>query len=155
MDFNRSGVPLLEIVTEPDIQSAEEAEAYCRKLRAILQYLGVNSGDMSKGVLRVEANISVRPVGSSEFRNRTEVKNLNSIRNMFRATEYEIERQIEVWESGGSVVQETRGWDEQKQKTFSQRSKESAANCMPYSLQCVPYLGNRGYSLVPLSCRKY
>ncbi len=126
VDFNRSGVPLLEIVTEPDIQSAEEAEAYCRKLRAILQYLGVNSGDMSKGVLRVEANISVRPVGSNEFRNRTEVKNLNSIRNMFRATEYEIERQIEVWESGGSVVQETRGWDEQKQKTFSQRSKESA-----------------------------
>lgn len=126
VDFNRSGVPLLEIVTEPDIQSAEEAEAYCRKLRAILQYLGVNSGDMSKGVLRVEANISVRPVGSSEFRNRTEVKNLNSIRNMFRATEYEIERQIQVWESGGSVVQETRGWDEQKQKTFSQRSKESA-----------------------------
>ncbi|MBI5930018.1 MAG: Asp-tRNA(Asn)/Glu-tRNA(Gln) amidotransferase subunit GatB [Chloroflexi bacterium] len=126
VDFNRSSVPLLEIVTEPDIHSAEEAEAYCRKLRAILQYLGVNSGDMSKGVLRVEANISVRPVGSSEFRNRTEVKNLNSIRNMFRATEYEIQRQIEVWESGGSVVQETRGWDEQKQKTFSQRSKESA-----------------------------
>ncbi len=126
VDFNRSGVPLLEIVTEPDIRNAEEAEAYCRKLRAILQYLGVNSGDMSKGVLRVEANISVRPVGSNEFRNRTEVKNLNSIRNMFRATEYEIERQIQVWESGGSVVQETRGWDEQKQKTFSQRSKESA-----------------------------
>lgn len=126
VDFNRSSVPLLEIVTEPDIKSAEEAEAYCRKLRAILQYLGVNSGDMSKGVLRVEANISVRPAGSDEFRNRTEVKNLNSIRNMFRATEYEIERQIQVWESGGVVVQETRGWDEPKQKTFSQRSKESA-----------------------------
>jgi aspartyl-tRNA(Asn)/glutamyl-tRNA(Gln) amidotransferase subunit B len=126
VDFNRSGVPLLEIVTEPDIRNADEAEAYARKLRAILQYLGVNSGDMSKGVLRMEANISVRPVGSSEFRTRTEVKNMNSIRNMYRAIAYEIQRQIEVWESGGAVIQETRGWDDQRQKTVSQRSKESA-----------------------------
>jgi aspartyl-tRNA(Asn)/glutamyl-tRNA(Gln) amidotransferase subunit B len=126
VDFNRSGIPLLEIVTEPDIRSAEEAEAFGRKLRSILQYLGVNSGDMSKGVLRMEPNISVRPVGSDELRTRTEVKNLNSIRNMARASAIEIERQIEVWESGGQVVQETRGWDEQRQTTVSQRSKESA-----------------------------
>lgn len=126
IDFNRAGIPLLEIVTEPDIRSAEEAEAFGRKLRAILEYLGVNSGDMSKGVLRMEPNISVRPVGSTELRTRTEVKNLNSIRNMFKASETEIARQIKVWEGGGSVVQETRGWDEQRQNTVSQRSKESA-----------------------------
>lgn len=126
VDFNRSGIPLLEIVTEPDIHSAEEAEAFGRKLRSILQYLGVNSGDMSKGVLRMEPNISVRPLGSDELRTRTEVKNLNSIRNMARATDVEIARQIDVWESGGVVVQETRGWDEQRQTTVSQRSKESA-----------------------------
>lgn len=126
VDFNRSGIPLLEIVTEPDIHTAEEAEAFGRKLRAILEYLGVNSGDMSKGVLRMEPNISVRPVGSDELRTRTEVKNLNSIRNMYKASEVEIKRQIQVWESGGAVVQETRGWDEQRQNTVSQRSKESA-----------------------------
>jgi aspartyl-tRNA(Asn)/glutamyl-tRNA(Gln) amidotransferase subunit B len=126
VDFNRSGVPLLEIVTEPDIHSAEEAEAYVRKLRAILQYLGVNNGDMSKGVLRVEANISVRKIGETDFRTRTEVKNLNSIRNMYRAAEYEIERQIKVWETGGRVIQETMGWNELTQKTFTQRSKEYA-----------------------------
>lgn len=126
IDLNRAGVPLLEIVTEPDIRSAEEAEAYARKLRAILQYLGVNTGDMSKGVLRLEANVSVRPVGSTELRTRTELKNLNSIRNLQRGTAYEIQRQIEVWESGGQVIQETRGWDEARLKTFAQRSKESA-----------------------------
>ncbi len=126
IDLNRAGVPLLEIVTEPDIRSGEEAEAYARKLRAILQYLGVNSGDMSKGVLRVEPNISVRPKGSQELRTRTEVKNLNSIRSLRRATEYEIQRQIEVWESGGQVQQQTMGWDEQRLKTVPQRSKESA-----------------------------
>ncbi len=126
VDLNRAGVPLLEIVTEPDIRSGVEAEAYARKLRAILEYLGVNTGDMSKGVLRVEPNISVRPAGSQELRTRTEVKNLNSIRSLRRATEYEIERQIDVWESGGQVQQQTMGWDEQRLKTFPQRSKESA-----------------------------
>lgn len=126
IDLNRAGVALLEIVTEPDIRSAEEAEAYGRKLRTILQYLGVNSGDMSTGVLRMEANISVRPKGSKELRTRTEVKNLNSIRNLTRATEYEIERQIKIWESGGEVIQQTMGWDEARQRTYAQRSKESA-----------------------------
>lgn len=126
IDYNRAGVPLLEIVSEPDINSAEEAEAYTRKLRAILQYLGVNNGDMSKGVLRVEPNISVMHKDDTEYRTRTEIKNLNSIRNMYRASLYEIDRQIKVWESGGTVQQATMGWDEQKQCTVVQRYKESA-----------------------------
>src|SRR5689334_4764654 len=126
VDFNRSGVPLLEIVSEPDIRTPEEAEAYSRKLRAILQYLDVNSGDMSKGVLRFEANVSVRPAGSDEFRNRTEVKNLNSIRSMQRASAYEIERQTKVYKQGGSVTQATLGWDEARQATTVQREKENA-----------------------------
>lgn len=126
VDLNRAGVPLLEIVSEADLRSADEAEAYARKLRAILQYLGVNSGDMSKGVLRFEANVSVRPVGSDELRTRTEIKNLNSIRSLSRATAYEIERQIAVWESGGQVRQATMGWDETRQVTVVQRVKESA-----------------------------
>ncbi len=126
IDFNRSGVALLEIVSEPDIRSPEEAEAYARKLRSILQYLGVNSGDMSKGVLRFEANISVRPKGSDEFRTRTEVKNLNSIRSMQRASAYEIERQSKAYETGGTVSQATLGWDDARQVTVVQREKESA-----------------------------
>ncbi len=126
VDLNRAGVPLLEIVSEADLRSAEEAEAYARKLRAILRYLGVNSGDMSKGVLRMEPNISVRPVGSDELRTRTEIKNLNSIRSLARASAYEIERQIRVWESGGEVRQATMGWDEHRQITVVQRVKESA-----------------------------
>jgi len=126
VDFNRSGVPLLEIVSEPDIRTADEAEAYARKLRAILQYLGVNSGDMSKGILRMEPNISVRPVGSTELRTRTEVKNLNSIRSLQRASAYEIERQSKVYDKGGTVTQATLGWDEARQATVVQREKESA-----------------------------
>ncbi len=119
-------MPLLEIVTEADLHSAEEVEAYARKLRAILRYLGVNSGDMSKGVLRMEPNISVRPVGSDELRTRTEVKNLNSIRSLARSTAFEIERQIQVYETGGQVRQATMGWDEARQVTVVQRVKESA-----------------------------
>lgn len=126
VDLNRAGVPLLEIVSEADIRSAEEAEIYARKLVAILRYLGVNSGDMSKGVLRIEPNISVRPIGSGEFRTRTEIKNLNSIRSLARASAYEIERQIALWESGGQVQQATMGWDEARQVTVVQRVKESA-----------------------------
>lgn len=126
VDYNRAGVPLLEIVTEPDIFSAEEAEAYARKLRALLRYLGVNDGDMSKGVLRLEANISVMHRDDTGFRTRTEVKNLNSIRSMYRAIEYEVVRQIEAWESGDGVRQATMGWDENNQRTIVQRYKESA-----------------------------
>ena len=126
VDFNRAGVPLLEIVSEPDMRTVEAALSYATKIRAILRYLGVNSGDMEKGVLRFEANISVRPVGSSEFRTRTEIKNLNSFRALTRASAYEIERQIKVYESGGTIVQETLGWDDVRGVTVSQRGKEDA-----------------------------
>lgn len=126
VDFNRAGVPLLEIVSEPDMRTVEAALSYATKIRAILRYLGVNSGDMEKGVLRFEANISVRPSGSSELRTRTEIKNLNSFRALTRASAYEIERQIKVYENSGEVVQETLGWDEARGVTVSQRGKEDA-----------------------------
>jgi len=126
VDFNRAGVPLLEIVSEPDMRTVEAALSYATKIRAILRYLGVNSGDMEKGVLRFEANVSVRPSGSSELRTRTEIKNLNSFRALTRASAYEIERQIKVYENGGEVVQETLGWDEARGVTVSQRGKEDA-----------------------------
>jgi len=126
VDFNRAGVPLLEIVSEPDMRSVEAALDYALKVRAILRYLSVNSGDMEKGVLRFEANISVRPVGSDEFRTRTEIKNLNSFRALTRASAYEIERQIKLYESGGTVAQQTLGWDDVRGVTVSQRGKEEA-----------------------------
>jgi aspartyl-tRNA(Asn)/glutamyl-tRNA(Gln) amidotransferase subunit B len=131
VDFNRAGVPLLEIVSEPDMRSAEAALAYATKVRAILRTLGVNSGDMEKGVLRFEANVSVRPaVGkgdiTSPLRTRTEIKNLNSFRALTRASAYEIQRQIALYEAGGEVVQETLGWDDVRGVTVSQRSKEEA-----------------------------
>ncbi len=124
VDYNRAGVPLLEIVSEPDIFSAEEAEVYGRKIRAILRALGVNSGDMSKGVLRFEANVSVMHRTDTEFRTRTEIKNLNSLRNMYRAIEYEVARQIKLYESGATVKQATLGWDEAGAKVVIQRYKE-------------------------------
>ncbi len=126
IDLNRAGVPLLEIVTEPDIHSAEAAEAFARKLRAILQYLGVNNGDMSKGVMRVEPNISVKHKDDTGYRTRTEVKNLNSIRSLYRSIEYEVARQTKAWESHSGVRQATMGWDEVKGRTVVQRYKESA-----------------------------
>jgi aspartyl-tRNA(Asn)/glutamyl-tRNA(Gln) amidotransferase subunit B len=126
VDFNRAGVPLLEIVSEPDMRTIEVALDYATKIRAILRYLGVNSGDMEKGVLRFEANVSVRPVGSDELRTRTEIKNLNSFRALVRASAYEIERQTKIYESGGTVVQETLGWDDVRGVTVSQRGKEDA-----------------------------
>jgi len=124
VDYNRAGVPLLEIVSEPDIRSSEEAEAYARKLRAILQYLGVNHGDMSKGVLRFEANVSVMHKDDTEFRTRREIKNLNSIRTMVRAIDAEVEWQIKTYETGGSVTPATLGWDENAGKIVVQRYKE-------------------------------
>jgi aspartyl-tRNA(Asn)/glutamyl-tRNA(Gln) amidotransferase subunit B len=126
VDLNRSGVPLLEIVTEPDMRSVEEARAYTTSLRAILRALGVNSGDMEKGVIRFEANVSVREAGTDVLNNRVEIKNLNSFRAMERGLTYEITRQIAIMENGGTVAQETVGWDEPNGVTFSQRSKEDA-----------------------------
>jgi aspartyl-tRNA(Asn)/glutamyl-tRNA(Gln) amidotransferase subunit B len=124
VDYNRAGVPLLEIVSEPDIRSSYEAEAYSRKLRTILQFLGVNHGDMSKGVLRFEANVSVMHKNDTEFRQRTEIKNLNSIRSMVRAIDVEVQRQIKLWESGEVVKPATLGWDEAAGKIIIQRYKE-------------------------------
>jgi aspartyl-tRNA(Asn)/glutamyl-tRNA(Gln) amidotransferase subunit B len=126
VDYNRSGVPLLEIVTEPDMRSAEEVRAYATKLHAILRYLDVNSGDMEKGVIRFEANVSVRERGRDQFNTRTEIKNLNSFRALVQGTEYEIKRQSEIYASGGTVEQETLGFNEATGKTYSQRGKESA-----------------------------
>lgn len=126
IDYNRSGVPLLEIVTEPDMRSAEEAKAYAVKLHAILRYLEVNSGDMEKGVIRFEANISVREAGSDRLNTRTEIKNLNSFRALTESSQYEIRRQTEIYSNGGTVEQETLGFNEATGKTYSQRGKESA-----------------------------
>jgi aspartyl-tRNA(Asn)/glutamyl-tRNA(Gln) amidotransferase subunit B len=126
VDLNRAGVPLMEIVSEPDLRSVDEVKAYATKLHMLLRYIGVSSGDMEKGVMRFEANISIRPVGSSELFTRTEVKNLNSFRTLVRATEYEIARQIRLVESGGQVVQETMGWNETHGETYPQRGKEHA-----------------------------
>lgn len=126
VDFNRAGVPLLEIVSEPDMHSVEAALAYAMKVRSILRYLGVNSGDMEKGVLRFEANVSVRPQGSTDLLTRTEIKNLNSFRALTRASAYEIERQTRLVELGGTVIQQTMGWDDAREVTVPQRSKEEA-----------------------------
>jgi len=126
VDLNRAGVSLLEIVSEPDMHSAEAAKAYGESLREILRYLGVNNGDMEKGVIRFEANISVRKKGSTGLGTRTEVKNLNSFRALERAIEYEIKRQSKILEAGGKIEQETLGWNEARGETYSQRSKEDA-----------------------------
>jgi len=126
VDLNRAGVPLLEIVSDPDMRSLEEVRAYATSLRAILRALKVNSGDMEKGVIRFEANVSIRPIGSKEFGTRVEIKNLNSFRAMERAVEYELARQADLLDRGEKVDQETLGWDEIHQKTYAQRSKEEA-----------------------------
>lgn len=126
VDLNRSGVPLLEIVSEPDMRSAQEARAYMEKLRSILLFAGVSDCKMQEGSLRCDANVSVRPLGQKEFGTRTEIKNLNSFRALERAIEYEASRQMDMLEDGEEVVQETRTWDEEKQVTKSMRSKEEA-----------------------------
>lgn len=126
VDLNRSGVPLLEIVSEPDMRSSGEARAYIEKLRSILLFAGVSDCKMQEGSLRCDANVSVRPRGQKEFGTRTEIKNLNSFRALEKAIEYEARRQIEVLEDGDQVVQETRTWDDDKQVTRSMRSKEEA-----------------------------
>ena len=126
VDYNRAGVPLIEIVSEPDMRSAAEARAYMEKLRAYLQYTGVCDGKMQEGSMRCDANISIMPVGAKEFGTRAEIKNLNSFKALERAIEYEVERQKEILEDGGHVVQETRTWDDAQGMTFSMRSKEEA-----------------------------
>jgi aspartyl-tRNA(Asn)/glutamyl-tRNA(Gln) amidotransferase subunit B len=126
VDLNRTGVPLLEIVSEPDLRTPEEAAAYLKVIRNILLYLEICDGNMEEGSLRCDANISLRPLGAREFGTKTELKNMNSFRNVQRALEYEIRRQRSVLESGGEVVQETRLWDADQGKTYSMRGKEEA-----------------------------
>ena len=126
VDYNRSGVPLIEIVSEPDMRSASEAAEFFARLRDILVWLGVNDGNMEEGSLRCDANVSVRPAGQQPFGTKAEVKNLNSFRYVQKALEYEIERQTDLLESGGRVVQETRLWDSATGRTVSMRSKEEA-----------------------------
>ena len=126
VDYNRAGVPLLEIVSEPDIRSAEQAKRYVEELRATLLAVGVSDVKMEEGSLRIDANVSVRPAGSSEFGTRAEIKNLNSLRSLVRAVGYETQRQSALIEAGERVVQETRHWDEDGGRTISGRSKEEA-----------------------------
>ena len=126
LDFNRSGVPLIEIVTEPDLRSAADAAACFAHLREMLVALGVNDGNMEEGSLRCDANVSVRPVGQQEFGTKAEVKNVNSFKYLQQALEFEIERQTELVTGGGRVRQETRLWDSARGQTFSMRSKEEA-----------------------------
>jgi aspartyl-tRNA(Asn)/glutamyl-tRNA(Gln) amidotransferase subunit B len=126
VDLNRTGVPLLEIVSEPELRTPEEAAAYLKVIRNILLYLEICDGNMEEGSLRCDANISLRPPGSQEFGTKTELKNMNSFRNVQRALEYEIRRQRSVLESGGAIIQETRLWDAEQGKTYSMRSKEEA-----------------------------
>ncbi len=126
IDFNRSGVPLLEIVTEPDFTSLQEVHEYVFRLRRILRYLGVSSGNMEEGAMRFEANISLHPVGASEMGERVEIKNLNSFKALWRALEHEISRQEKVLREGGTIDRETRGWHETRGITYVQRSKEFA-----------------------------
>ena len=128
LDVNRAGVPLMEIVGEPDLRSPEEARAYLTRLHSILQYIGVSDANMEEGNFRCDANISVRPEGETRLGTKVEIKNMNSFRSVFRALEYEAERQVSVLESGGRIVQETRGWVEDQAATVSQRTKEGASD---------------------------
>lgn len=128
VDFNRAGVPLVEIVSEPDMRSGQEAAEYAQELRRILRYLGVSDGNMQEGSLRCDVNISIRPVGQKEFGTKVEIKNMNSFNAIQRAIEYEIERQTAALESGERIIQETRLWEEGSQRTISMRSKEGSSD---------------------------
>jgi len=126
IDLNRAGTPLLEIVSEPDMRSAKEAVSYMRKVHQIVRYLGISDGNMQEGSFRCDANVSVRPVGQEEFGTRTEIKNLNSFRFIERAINFEVERQIDILEDGGEIVQETRLYDSDRNETRPMRTKEEA-----------------------------
>jgi aspartyl-tRNA(Asn)/glutamyl-tRNA(Gln) amidotransferase subunit B len=126
INFNRCSMPLMELVTEPCVASAEQAVAFARELQLLLRYLDASDADMEKGNMRIEANVSLHEEGTKEFGTKVEVKNINSFKAVYGAIEYELKRQAEVLEKGEKVIQETRGWDENKQETFSQRIKEDA-----------------------------
>ncbi len=126
IDLNRAGVPLMEIVGEPDLRSPQEAAAYLTAIRQILRYIGVSTGNMEEGAFRCDANVSLRPVGTTTFGAKVEIKNMNSFRAVERAIAFEVERQRETLDAGGTIAQETRGWNEEQGRTLSQRSKEEA-----------------------------
>ncbi len=126
VDFNRTGVPLMEIVSEPDIRSAEAAGAYLRQLRSVVRYLGICDGNLEEGSFRCDANVSIRPKVAKKLGTRTELKNLNSFKHVEKSLLYEISRQKEALLDGGQIVQETRLWDPDKNKTISMRGKEEA-----------------------------
>ncbi|MGI2905182.1 Asp-tRNA(Asn)/Glu-tRNA(Gln) amidotransferase subunit GatB [Tolypothrix sp. VBCCA 56010] len=128
VDYNRAGVPLVEIVSEPDLRSGQEAAEYAQELRRILRYIGVSDGNMQEGSLRCDVNISVRPIGQREFGTKVEIKNMNSFNAIQRAIEYEIERQIAAVEAGDRIIQETRLWEETSQRTISMRVKEGSSD---------------------------
>ncbi|MBI2454011.1 MAG: Asp-tRNA(Asn)/Glu-tRNA(Gln) amidotransferase subunit GatB [Parcubacteria group bacterium] len=126
VDFNRAGVPWMELVTEPDLENGQEAREFGEELRLLFRYLNISDADMEKGQMRVEANVSLRAEGSDKFGTKVEIKNLNSFRSAERAINYEIVRQTKILESGEKIVQETRGWDENEERSFSQREKEES-----------------------------
>jgi aspartyl-tRNA(Asn)/glutamyl-tRNA(Gln) amidotransferase subunit B len=140
VDFNRSGTPLMEIVSEADMNSVEEASQYARQIQRIVRYVGASDADMEKGMMRFDINVSLRPKGEKKFGTRTECKNLNSFRSLEKALEYEIARQAEVLRSGGTVIQETLGWDDEREVTVSQRSKEEAADYRYFPEPDIPPL---------------
>ena len=140
VDLNRAGVPLMEIVSEPDIRSADQARDYAMELRTLLRTIGASEADMEKGQMRAEPNISIRRAGSDELGVKTELKNINSFRALHRAILFEVDRQQKLLESGGTVVQETRGWSEAEQRTFSQRSKEFAEDYRYFPEPDIPPL---------------
>ncbi|HEY9703188.1 MAG TPA: Asp-tRNA(Asn)/Glu-tRNA(Gln) amidotransferase subunit GatB, partial [Allocoleopsis sp.] len=128
VDYNRTGVPLIEIVSEPDIRNGQEAAEYAQELQRIVRYLGVGDGNMQEGSLRCDVNISIRPVGTEKFGTKVEIKNMNSFSGIQKAIEYEIQRQIEALENGEKISQETRLWEEGSQRTVSMRSKEGSSD---------------------------
>ncbi|XTZ09866.1 MAG: Asp-tRNA(Asn)/Glu-tRNA(Gln) amidotransferase subunit GatB [cyanobacterium endosymbiont of Rhopalodia yunnanensis] len=140
VDFNRTGVPLLEIVSEPDLRSGREAAEYAQELRRLVRYLGISDGNMQEGSLRCDVNISVRPVGQKEFGTKIEIKNMNSFNAIQKAIEYEIERQIETLENGKFLFQETRLWEEKNQCTVSMRKKEGASDYRYFPEPDIPPL---------------
>jgi len=144
VDYNRAGVALIEIVGEPDLRSAAEAEAYLRRLREILMFLGVNDGNLEEGSFRCDANVSIRPVGQEKFGTRTELKNINSFRFVRKAIEHEIGRQEAVVSGGGRIVQETRTYSSGEDKTISMRSKEEAHDYRYFPDPDLPPAGRDG-----------
>ena len=139
VDYNRGGTPLMEIVTKPDFRAPEEAKVFLQELRLMMRYLGISDADMEKGHLRCDANISLRETGSEKLNPKTEIKNINSFRSVERALVFEIKRQTDLWNEGNPITfQSTRGWDEAKQKTVEQRTKEEAHDYRYFSEPDLP-----------------